>query len=118
VTFPVFEEFNRYKPFPQHGYANGSGVRWSRELAVEAAECIGVAVGNLVKLFSPEVVVLGGGVVEALEDEIRPSIVKTARQHVLAGTEKDLQIIGSTLGDNAGIIGAAVFARQSSSGKA
>ena len=84
----------------------------------EAAECIGVAVGNLVNLFSPEVVVLGGGVIEALEDEILPVVIKTARQHVLAGTEKDLQIVGSKLGDNAGIIGAAVFARQSSSAKA
>lgn len=84
----------------------------------EAAECIGIAVGNLVNVFSPEVVVLGGGVVEALEDEILPTVIKTARQHVLAGTEKDLQIVASKLGDNAGIIGAAVFARQSSSAKA
>jgi glucokinase len=84
----------------------------------EAAQFIGVAVGNLVNLFSPEMVVLGGGVIEALEDDILPTVIKTARQHVLAGTEKDLQIVGSKLGDNAGIIGSAVFARQSSTAKA
>jgi glucokinase len=84
----------------------------------EAAQFIGVAVGNLINLFSPEVVVVGGGVIEALEDDMLPTVIKTARQHVLAGTEKDVQIVGSKLGDNAGIIGAAVFARQSSTAKA
>jgi glucokinase len=84
----------------------------------EAAQFIGVAVGNLINLFSPEVVVLGGGVIEALEEDMLPIVIKTARQHVLAGTERDLQILGSKLGDSAGIIGAAVFARQSSTGKA
>jgi glucokinase len=56
---------------------------------------------------------MGGGVIEALDDEMMPTITKIARSHVLPGTEKDVEIVSSKLGDNAGIVGAAVFARQS-----
>jgi glucokinase len=93
------------------------GDKFVEKIIGEVADCIGIAVANLINLFSPEVVILGGGVIEALDDEMMPEIIKTARQHVLAGTEKDVQIISSKLGDNAGIIGAAVFARQSGSVK-
>jgi glucokinase len=90
------------------------GDKFVEKVVGDAAECIGVAVGNLINLFSPEVIVLGGGLIEALDDEMMPTITKTAREHVLTGTQKDFQIVSSKLGDTAGMIGAAVFARQAS----
>jgi len=69
-------------------------------------------VANLVNIFNPEVVVLGGGVVEALSDEMLPTIIKTAKDHAMPGTIKGVEIISSKLGDNAGITGAAVLARR------
>jgi glucokinase len=78
----------------------------------EAAEYIGIGIANLVNLLSPQVVVLGGGVIDALEDEMMAIIVETAHDYALQGTDNGLEIIASKLGDNAGIYGAAVLARR------
>lgn len=81
-------------------------------IVAEAAEYIGVAVGNLINILNPEVVVLGGGVIEALEDEMMSVIVKTAMESALSGTAKGISIIASKLADEAGITGGAVLARR------
>jgi glucokinase len=77
-----------------------------------AAEYTGIAVANLINLFNPEVIVLGGGVLDALEDEMMAIIVETARDYAMPGTDKGVEIVASKLGDQAGIHGAAVLARR------
>jgi glucokinase len=77
-----------------------------------AAEYLGIATANLVNILGPEVVVLGGGVIEALADEMMSVIVETANDYAMPGTMKGVDIIASKLGDNAGITGAAVLARR------
>lgn len=81
-------------------------------IVAEAADYIGIAVANLINVLNPEVVVLGGGVIEALEDEMMPTIVKTATEHILSGTAKGISIVASKLADEAGITGGAVLARR------
>lgn len=78
----------------------------------EAAEYTGIAVANLINTLNPEVVVLGGGLMDALEDEMLSIIVETARDYVMDGTAKGVEIVASRLGDHAGITGAAVLARR------
>ncbi len=77
-----------------------------------AAEYIGIATANLVNVLNPEVVVLGGGVIEALADEMMSVIIETTKDYAMPGTLKGVEIIASKLGDNAGITGAAVLARK------
>ena len=77
-----------------------------------AAEYIGIATANLVNILNPEVVVLGGGVIEALADEMMGIIVETAQDYAMPGTMKGVEIIASRLGDSAGITGGAVLARR------
>ena len=84
------------------------------KIVEQAAEFTGIAVGNLMNLLNPEVVILGGGIIEALEETVMPRIVETARERALSGTAKGVQIEASRLGDNAGIIGGAVVARNRS----
>ncbi len=88
------------------------GDKFAEKVVLDAAQYIGIAVGNLINLISPEMVVLGGGVIEALDDEMMPTITKVALEHVLPGTDKGIEIVSSKLGDHAGIVGAAVLARQ------
>lgn len=88
------------------------GDKVVEKIVEEAAEYTGIAIGNLVNLLNPEVVVLGGGVIEALADEMMPAIVKSAKSHVLTGNLRNVEIVASKLGDNAGITGAAVLARE------
>ena len=80
----------------------------------EAAEYIGIGIANLINILSPEIIVLGGGVIDALEDEMMAIIVETAHDCALPGTDKGIEIIASKLGDNAGIVGGAVLARRES----
>jgi glucokinase len=77
-----------------------------------AAEYIGIGIANLVNILSPEVVFLGGGVIEALADEMMSVIVETAQDYAMPGTMKGVEIIASKLGDSAGITGAAVLAHR------
>ena len=88
------------------------GDKFVDHVVEEAAEYTGIAVANIINLINPEVVVLGGGIIEALEDEMMSIIVETAMEYVLSGTAKGIQIIASQLGDDAGITGGAVLARR------
>jgi len=78
----------------------------------EAAEYTGIAVANVINLLNPEVVVHGGGVIDALEDEMMSIIVETAKDYALPGIAKGIEIIATKLGDDAGITGAAVLAKR------
>jgi len=80
----------------------------------DAAEYTGIAVANFINIFNPEVIVLGGGIIDALEDEMMSIIVETALDYAMPGTTKGIEIIASKLGDHAGIHGGAVLARQRS----
>lgn len=90
------------------------GDKLVEKVVEDAAEYTGIAVANLVNVFNPEVVVLGGGVLDALEDEMMAIIVATARDYAMPGTDKGIEIVASKLGDEAGITGAAVLARRAS----
>ncbi|MBI3878978.1 MAG: ROK family protein [Verrucomicrobia bacterium] len=78
----------------------------------DAAHYTGVAVANLVNILNPELVVIGGGVVEQLADEMMPVIEKTAKDGAFPGATRDLEIRASKLGDDAGITGGAVLVTQ------
>ncbi len=88
------------------------GDKFAEKIIEEAAEYTGIAVANLMNVLNPEVVVLGGGVMEALEDQMLAIIVETAMDYAMPGTSKGVKIIASKLGDDAGITGGAVLARR------
>jgi glucokinase len=82
------------------------------KIVEEAAEYIGIGIANVINLLGPEYIVVGGGVIDALEDEMMAIIVETAHDYTLQGTSKNIEIVASKLGDNAGITGGAVLARR------
>ena len=88
------------------------GDKFVDRIIESAAEYIGIATANLVNILNPEVVVLGGGVIEALADEMMSVIIETTTDYAMPGALKGVEIIASKLGDNAGITGAAVLARR------
>jgi glucokinase len=88
------------------------GDKLVEKIVEEAAEYTGIAVANLINIFSPQIVVLGGGVIDALSDEMMAIIVETAEDYALSGTNKGIEIVASKSGDDAGIIGGAVLARR------
>ncbi len=88
------------------------GDKFAEKVVEDAAEYTGIAVANLINIFNPEVVVLGGGVIDALEDEMMAIIVETAMDYAMSGTTKGIEIIATKVGDDAGILGGAVLARK------
>jgi len=64
------------------------GDKFVEKVIEQAAEYLGIGVANLVNILGPEVVVLGGGVMEALADEMMSVIVKTVKVHAMPGTLK------------------------------
>jgi glucokinase len=86
------------------------GDKFVKEIVEEAAEYTGIAVANLIHILNPEKVVLGGGLIDALANEMMAIIIKTAHDYALHGIDKGIEIIASKLGDDAGIAGAAVLA--------
>jgi glucokinase len=87
------------------------GDKLVEKVVESAAEYTGIAIANLINILNPEIVVLGGGVIDALEDEMMSIITETALDYAMPGTVKGVEIIASKLGDNAGITGGAVLAR-------
>ena len=88
------------------------GDKFVDRIVESAAEYIGIATANVINMLNPEVVVLGGGVIEALADEMMGVIIETAADYAMPGTMKGVEIVASKLGDNAGITGGAVLAKR------
>lgn len=89
-----------------------TGDRLVVKVTNRAARMIGIGIGSLVNVLAPEIVVLGGGVVEAMGDDFLARIDRSTREIALDFATKDLQIVRAALGDDAGVIGAAMLARE------
>ena len=73
---------------------------------------LGIGVGSIVNFLNPDMIVLGGGVVEALDDTFIDNIRTYAEKYALPNTLSGVQIVRAKLGDNSGILGAAALARH------
>jgi glucokinase len=84
-----------------------------RDVIGRAQFYLGVLVGNLVNIIDPQMVIIGGGVAEALGEAYVQPIRPVAYQYSInkrgAG---EVQIVSAKLGDHAALLGAAVHARQ------
>lgn len=77
-----------------------------------AAEHIGVAVGGLVNLLAPDVVVLGGGLVEAMPKLFVNNVHRVAAENILPSFHGTFEVAAAKLGDDATSMGAAAWARD------
>jgi glucokinase len=74
---------------------------------------LGLMTASLVNFIDPEMVVFGGGVVEALDEAFLEPIRVTARQYYMQRTDADkVRIVPAELGDHAAALGAAVLVEQ------
>jgi glucokinase len=77
-----------------------------------SARYTGLAVGGVVNLLDPAIVVLGGGIAEALGERYVDWAQAVARRQILASEARRIPIVASRLGDDAGLLGAALTAFQ------
>ncbi len=88
------------------------------EVAVEAlqemATYLGVGVAAFITLLGPDMIILGGGVFEALGKELLPTVKEAARQRTWPEASfKDTKITLAQLGDYAVCLGSAAHAMHS-----
>lgn len=91
--------------------AASSGNVRAVEVMQDMGRILGIGIANLINIFNPEMVVIGGGVKDAWPlfiDSTRAEIRKRAFEVPAARTE----IVPSKLGDDAGMVGAAAAALQ------
>lgn len=83
------------------------------EVVDKAAYYLGIGIANVINIFNPEIVVIGGGVSKMGELLLKPTrkVVKQRAFELPAGR---VRIVRSRLGDTAGIIGAVVFLSEGS----
>ncbi len=77
-----------------------------------AARFLGLGLGSLINVLGPEIVIVGGGVMEALGGPYLELVRNAARTQILADPEQRIKIVPAALGDDAGILGAALMARE------
>jgi glucokinase len=77
-----------------------------------AAMHIGIAVANAVNLLAPDIVVLGGGLVEAMPKLFIEEVEDTVKKRAMITLVKSVRIVEAELGDNAGVMGAAALAAE------
>jgi glucokinase len=85
------------------------GDRVAREVFSEVGYYIGIGVANLLALFDPEIVIISGGIARAGRVLFTP-IRQTVQQETLGSKHRHCKIVPALLGDDAGILGAALFA--------
>jgi glucokinase len=84
-----------------------------REVLLQAEYYMGLLVANIVNMLDPEVVVLGGGVVERLGERYLEPVRETAEQYYLNQQDKKkVHIVATELRGYAGVLGAAMMANR------
>ncbi len=83
------------------------------EVVARAQFYLALAVANIVNILDPQAVVFGGGVVEALGESFLEPIRQQARPNFLQQKDAEqVRIVAASLGDHAGVLGAALMAAQ------
>jgi glucokinase len=85
-----------------------AGDELAFDVVHEAAQYLGYGLASVINLLNPARVILGGGVIEAM-DLLFDYSVRTAQRESLPTSANSVQIVRAGLGDNAGIVGAALL---------
>jgi glucokinase len=83
-----------------------------KEIMGRAAETLGVACLQIRHLFDPEVIILGGGVVEACPSFILPIVQQAIASDRMANALPGGKVVVSALGDDAVVLGAVALVQQ------
>ncbi|HYS52473.1 MAG TPA: ROK family protein [Thermoanaerobaculia bacterium] len=84
-----------------------------KEVLARAQHYLGLLTGNIVNMFDPEMVVIGGGVAQRLKKKFVEPIAEVARTRFLRPDPHNrIRIEHATLGDYSGALGACALARQ------
>jgi len=91
--------------------AAARGDRTAREVFEEAGAHLGTAVANLINIFNPDVIAIGGGVARGFH-LMGPRMTEEVRKRAFPESSRVARITRARLGTEAAAIGAALLARD------
>jgi len=87
--------------------ANG-GDAGARAALARIGESLGTAIGSLVNIFDPDLIVIGGGFGAAAGELVLGPAREAARREAMSPADETLRIVEAELGAEAGLVGAAL----------
>jgi glucokinase len=84
------------------------GDRLACDIVAKAADYLGIGLANMVNIFNPELIVIGGGLSKVGNMLLRPAR-KVIKERAFRLPAQSVRIVRARLGSNAGIIGAAAY---------
>jgi glucokinase len=111
----VIEDYNRENPLnPVQGTRQifqlaeqGDGL--ASDVIERFISYLAAGLANITNIFNPEMIILGGGVSEAGKPFI-DRVYQACQKRAMPVSFKNVEIVGATLGNRAGILGAGAFA--------
>lgn len=85
------------------------------EVIFRAATYLGVGLANVVNIFNPEMIIIGGGVSQ-MGDLLLNTARQVVRERAFGLSSEAVHIVTAGLGEDAGLLGAALFAQQQKKG--
>ncbi len=85
--------------------------KWGKALVDSYIEYLAIGITNMINVFQPHVLCIGGGVCNEKENLTRPLIEIVEREQYTRNAKNKTKIVTATLGNDAGIIGAAGLGR-------
>jgi glucokinase len=85
------------------------GDSLAKELIAQTAYYVGVGLANLINIFNPELIVIGGGL-SSIGDMLLEPAFKVAGERAYRQAFQAVRFASAELGRNAGVLGAAAFA--------
>lgn len=82
------------------------------EIMRDGARYLGIALAGAVNMLAPDVIILGGGLVEAMPRLYVDEIARVLAAHVMPAYQKTYELKVAKLGDDAGAMGAAAWTRH------
>lgn len=86
-----------------------AGDEAAKEVYDKYIHYLAIGLGNVINIFQPEIITLGGGISGEGQSLIDSLVPEVAKEHYGTGLVKDSEIRIATLGNDAGIIGAAAL---------
>jgi len=85
------------------------------EVISKVATYLGIGMTNLVNIFDPEMIIVGGGLAK-MGDLLLSPVRQLVRERAFTLSAQTVRIVPAQLGDDAGVLGAAAFAFQQKPG--
>ncbi|MCX8065500.1 MAG: ROK family protein [Candidatus Hydrogenedentes bacterium] len=86
-----------------------NGEKKVEEIVRKSAYLTGVAIANAINLISPNLVILGGGLIEALGKIYLEEIQRAVKEHAMPFLRRKVEIVVGKLGDDAVAMGGALL---------